>query len=108
MANAAGQITSAVITSGVVSPATNRCVSCCWAVFAVGDRVCTCTVMLGLAASNAVIAAFVALPSLPRPCVANTIVWGWLEGCCEELLELPCVHAIATNAKTLTTATDRK
>src|SRR5215469_100709 len=73
-ANWDGQITSEVITSGVADPEVKRCVSCSNATSAVGDRLRICTVMLGCSFSNAFTAVVVAVPSEPRPCVANTIV----------------------------------
>src|SRR5262249_62346153 len=73
-ANWGGQMTSDVITSGVLDPAMKRCVSCWNATSAVGERDRTDTVMFGCSFSNAFTAACVAVPSEPRPWVAKTMV----------------------------------
>src|SRR5215469_6260457 len=81
-ANWAGQMTSEVITSGVVEPAVNRCESCSNATSEVGDRLRICTLMFECSFSNAFTAVAVAVPSEPRPWVANTIVCLALAGTC--------------------------
>src|SRR5437899_7005952 len=86
-ANVAGQTTSVVITSGVDDCEMKRCCNCCSATSAVGERERICTWILGFACSNALTAAVVAVPSEPRPWVANTIVCEALAGTCFPALE---------------------
>src|SRR5262245_33589242 len=77
-----GQITSEVITSGVDDPAVNRCVSCWYATSAVGESVRILTVIFGCSFSKAFTAAWVAVPSAPKPWVANSMVCLALAGTC--------------------------
>src|SRR5260370_20048520 len=73
-ANCGGQMTSDVITSGVLDPAVNRCVSCSNATSEVGESESIDTVMFGCSFSNAFTASSVAVPSEPRPWAAKTMV----------------------------------
>src|ERR1039457_7703626 len=111
-ANVAGQVTSVVIRSGVLEPEMNRCWSCWSATFEVGDSERICTVMFGCSFSNAFMAAVVAVPSPPRPCVANTMVCfalaaTWLDAL--ELVLLPLLPLLlqpaAASASTAPAAT---
>src|SRR6266566_1852632 len=81
-ANVDGQITSEVITSGVGDPDVKRCVSCSYATSEVGESVRMLTWIFGCSFSNAFTAAMVAVPSAPRPWVANTMVCFALAGTC--------------------------
>src|SRR5258708_39146413 len=107
-ANVDGQITSEVITSGVLEPDVKRCVSCSYATSAVGESVRMLTWMFGCSFSNAFTAAAVAVPSAPRPCVANTMVCVALADTClpaePPLLLQPAAPSV-TAVKTATART---